>query len=47
MIYIIDILRGFKSQKILDRRYEKFFIYGIGKDRIVEEWKNLVKFFLY
>ena len=43
MTYIIDILRGSKSQKILDRRHEKLSTYGIGKDRTVEEWKNLAK----
>lgn len=41
MSYIIDVLRGSKSQKILERKHDKLSTYGIGKDRTVEEWKNL------
>ncbi len=41
MNYIIDVLRGSKSQKILDRRHDQLSTYGIGKDKTVEEWKHL------
>ncbi len=41
MNYIIDVLRGSKSQKILDRRHDQLSTYGIGKDKTAEEWKNL------
>lgn len=41
MTYIIDVLRGSKSQKILDRRHDQLSTYGIGKDKTAEEWKHL------
>ncbi len=41
MNYIIDVLRGSKSQKILERRHDQLSTYGIGKDKTAEEWKNL------
>ncbi|WP_395649158.1 DNA helicase RecQ [Planktothrix agardhii] len=41
MNYIIDVLRGSKSKKILDRRHDQLSTYGIGKDKTAEEWKNL------
>ncbi|VXD22183.1 DNA helicase RecQ [Planktothrix paucivesiculata] len=41
MNYIIDVLRGSKSQKILDRRHDQLSTYGIGKEKTAEEWKNL------
>ena len=47
MTYIIDVLRGSKSQKILDRRHDQLSTYGIGKDRAIEEWKNLAKSLLH
>lgn len=47
MIYIIDILRGSKSQKVLDKRHDQLSTYGIGKDRTLEEWKNLAKSLLH
>jgi ATP-dependent DNA helicase RecQ len=39
--YIIDILRGSKSQKIIERGHDKLSTYGIGKDKTVDEWKGL------
>jgi ATP-dependent DNA helicase RecQ len=41
MSYIIDILRGSKSKKIVDRGHDKLSTYGIGKDRTADEWKQL------
>lgn len=41
MNYIIDVLRGSKSQKILERRHDQLSTYSIGKDKTAEEWKNL------
>ncbi|MDJ0557006.1 MAG: DNA helicase RecQ, partial [Microcoleaceae cyanobacterium MO_207.B10] len=47
MTHIIDILRGSKSQKVLDKKHDKLSTYGIGKDRSVEEWKNLARSLLH
>jgi len=41
MTYIIDVLRGSKSQKIFDRCHDQLSTYGIGKDKTAEEWKHL------
>lgn len=41
--YIIDVLRGSKSQKILDKKHDQLSTYGIGKDKSADEWKNLAK----
>ncbi|MDJ0517163.1 MAG: DNA helicase RecQ [Trichodesmium sp. MO_231.B1] len=47
MTYIIDVLRGSKSQKVLDRKHDKLSTYGIGKERSSDEWKNLAKSLLH
>ncbi len=41
MTYIIDVLRGSKSKKILERGHDKLSTYGIGKDRTADDWKHL------
>ncbi|MEB3341745.1 DNA helicase RecQ [Okeania sp.] len=47
MTHIIDVLRGSKSQKVLDKKHDKLSTYGIGKDKSVEEWKNLARSLLH
>ncbi|NES04641.1 MAG: RecQ family ATP-dependent DNA helicase, partial [Okeania sp. SIO2F4] len=47
MTYIIEVLRGSKNQKVLERKHDKLSTYGIGKDRSVEEWKNLARSLLH
>jgi len=39
--YIIDVLRGSKSQRIDELGHHQLSTYGIGKDRSVEEWRML------
>jgi ATP-dependent DNA helicase RecQ len=41
MRYIIDILRGAKTQKIRDLNHDQLSTYGIGKDMSVDEWQRL------
>ncbi|WP_293124507.1 DNA helicase RecQ [Microcoleus sp. bin38.metabat.b11b12b14.051] len=41
MNHIIDVLRGSKSQKILQYQHNQLSTYGIGKDRSAEDWKRL------
>ncbi|MGB5769011.1 MAG: RecQ family ATP-dependent DNA helicase, partial [Crocosphaera sp.] len=41
MTHIIDILRGSKRKKIIERGHHLLSTYGIGKDRSVAEWKML------
>ncbi|TAG16180.1 MAG: DNA helicase RecQ [Oscillatoriales cyanobacterium] len=41
MNHIIDVVRGSKSQKILQYQHNQLSTYGIGKDRTADEWKKL------
>ncbi len=47
MLYIIDVLRGAKNQKINQNEHNKLSTYGIGKDRSVEEWRILGRSLLH
>jgi len=39
--YLIEVLRGAKTDKIRQRGHEKLSTYGIGKDRSVKDWQQL------
>ncbi len=41
MKYLIDVLRGAKTAKILDQKHDQLSVYGIGKDLSSETWQNL------
>lgn len=41
--HIIDILRGSESQRLIDRGHQSLSVYGIGKDRSVDEWRHLAR----
>jgi ribonuclease D len=41
MLHIIDVLRGGKTQKILQHEHDKLSTYGIGKDKTLDEWRIL------
>lgn len=41
MTYIIEVLRGSKNKKVLEREHDKLSTYGIGKDKTADEWKML------
>ncbi|BAY22729.1 ATP-dependent DNA helicase RecQ [Calothrix sp. NIES-2100] len=47
MLHIIDVLRGGKSQKIIQNEHDKLSTYGIGKDRSVDEWRMLGRSLLH
>jgi ATP-dependent DNA helicase RecQ len=47
MNYIIDVLRGSRSQKVLQNKHDELSTYGIGKDRTAEEWKVLARSLLH
>ncbi|WP_017654244.1 DNA helicase RecQ [Fortiea contorta] len=47
MMYIIDVLRGAKSQKIALNQHDQLSTYGIGKDRTLEQWKMLGRSLLH
>ena len=41
MGHVIDVLRGSRSQKVLQFRHEQLSTHGIGRDRSAEEWRYL------
>ncbi len=45
--YVIDLLRGAESQKIIDRGHQQLSTYGIGKQRSQEEWRLLARTLLH
>jgi ATP-dependent DNA helicase RecQ len=47
MLYIIDVLRGVKNQKITLNKHDQLSTYGIGKDRTVDEWRMLGRSLLH
>ena len=47
MNYIIDVLRGSRSQKVLQNKHDELSTYGIGKDKTAQEWKVLARSLLH
>jgi ATP-dependent DNA helicase RecQ len=41
MNHVIDVLRGSRSQKIVQKGHDKLSTYGIGKDKTTEDWRHL------
>ena len=40
---VIDVLRGAKTQRVLDLRHDKLSTYGIGKGQTQEQWSHLIR----
>ena len=47
MNYIIDVLRGSRSQKVLQNKHNELSTYGIGKDKTADDWKMLGRSLLH
>ena len=47
MNHIIDVLRGSKSQKVLQYQHHQLSTYGIGQDRSADQWKKLSRSLLH
>src|SRR5688500_5721244 len=45
--YLIDILRGSQSQRLIDNGHAQLSVYGIGKQHSVDTWRNLVRALLH
>jgi ATP-dependent DNA helicase RecQ len=45
--YIIDILRGARTERLLGNGHDGLSVYGIGKQRRVEEWRDLARALLH
>ncbi|MGB6310087.1 MAG: ATP-dependent DNA helicase RecQ, partial [Steroidobacteraceae bacterium] len=44
---IIDILRGARSERVLSRGHDTLSVYGIGKQRSLEEWRGVARALLH
>jgi ATP-dependent DNA helicase RecQ len=45
--HVIDVLRGARTQRLLDRGHDALSVYGIGKQRPVGEWRALARSLLH
>jgi ATP-dependent DNA helicase RecQ len=45
--YIIEILRGARTERLLSRGHDSLSVYGIGRDRPLEEWRSLARSLLH
>jgi len=45
-MHIVDVLRGSKSQKVMNKNHHLLSTYGIGKDISKEQWLNLSRQFI-
>ena len=43
MMHVIEVLRGSKSQRVLDLRHNRLSTYGIGADTPAHEWENIFR----
>ena len=41
--YIIDVLRGSQSAKVIERAHDKLSVFGIGKDQSKEHWNSVLR----
>src|ERR1700722_11485424 len=44
---IIDILRGARNERVLSRGHDTLSVYGIGKQRSVDEWRGVARALLH
>ncbi len=45
--YIIEILRGARTRRLMDRGHDGLSVYGIGKHRSATEWRSLARSLLH
>jgi len=41
--YVVDVLRGSKNAKILDRGHDKLSVYGAGSDHAKTYWNSVIR----
>jgi ATP-dependent DNA helicase RecQ len=41
--HVIDVLRGSKSAKVLERKHDELSVFGIGKDQPKEHWNTILR----
>jgi ATP-dependent DNA helicase RecQ len=45
--YLIEILRGARTERLLARGHDSLSVYGIGRTRAVQEWRELARSLLH
>ena len=45
--YLIDVIRGSSSARILDRKHHELSVYGIGKEKSKEHWNTILRQLLH
>ena len=45
--YVIEILRGAETQRIISRDHSSLSVYGIGKDLGLQEWRDIARALLH
>ncbi|HEY0939444.1 MAG TPA: DNA helicase RecQ [Steroidobacter sp.] len=45
--YLIDILRGSQSQRLIDNGHAQLSVYGIGKQHSIETWRSVARALLH
>jgi ATP-dependent DNA helicase RecQ len=45
--YLIEILRGARTARLLERGHDTLSVYGIGRQRTVEQWRTLARSLLH
>jgi ATP-dependent DNA helicase RecQ len=43
MMYVIEVLRGSKNQRIRELKHDQLSTYGIGTDTPAAEWENIIR----
>ena len=43
MMYVIEVLRGSKNQRVLDLKHERLSTWGIGATTPSSEWENIIR----
>jgi ATP-dependent DNA helicase RecQ len=41
--HVIDVIRGSKSAKVLERKHDELSVFGIGKDQPKEHWNTILR----
>ncbi len=41
--HVVDVLRGAKTQRILDLKHDKLSTYGIGAEKLADAWSSLIR----
>src|ERR1700676_4960953 len=44
---VIEILRGARSERVLSRGHDTLSVYGIGKQRSIDEWRSVARALLH